>query len=207
MLFKPTEKIELDFRSEFTTLEELNAIRVKLAKRANSRLLRLEKKAQKESDGKSYIGWAYKPATRYTQEAYGKSRFNTNKNFYDDPFQVMEELDEIIMFLNSESSTITGINNIENRIINTFDQKHGLKIENPKDFFNFLETETYKNALYNISSGQIQEFFNRVQQTGKDKTREFAEKLLDDFNNSKDQTIEQLYEYAGLDFFEYIGKK
>ena len=56
MKIKPSEKIELDLRGDFTSLDDLNKLRVKLARRANSRLLRLEKKASKDSKGNKYIG-------------------------------------------------------------------------------------------------------------------------------------------------------
>lgn len=199
MKFKPSEKIELDLRGDFTTLDDLNKLRVKLARRANSRLLRLEKKAIKTDQ--KYVGWAYKPATRYTQKAYGSNRFSTRKEISDNPFEVIEELEEIINFLNAESSTVTGVKNIESRIIETF-RKKGLEVRNPKDFFDFLSSETYKQSEKNLSSEQIQELFDRAVGTGK--TVKQVQQTLEDFNNRKINTIDELYEDVGLDFWEYV---
>lgn len=199
MKFKPSEKIELDLRGDFTSLDDLNKLRVKLARRANSRLLRLEKKAIKTDQ--KYIGWAYKPATRYTQKAYGSNRFSTRKEISDDPFEVIEELEEIINFLNAESSTVTGVKNIESRITETF-RKKGLEVKNPKDFFDFLSSETYKQSEKNLSSEQIQELFNRA--VGVGKTVKQVKQTLEDFNNKKINTIDELYEDIGLDFWEYV---
>lgn len=202
MKFKPSEKIELDLRNDFTSLDDLNKLRVKLARRANSRLLRLEKKASKDSKGRNkYIGWAYKPATRYTQKAYGSNRFSTRKEISDDPFEVIEEVEEIINFLNAESSTVTGVRNIESRITETF-RKKGLDVKNPKDFFDFLSSETYKQSEKNLSSEQIQELFDRA--VGVGKTAMEIKQTLEDFNNKKINTIDELYEDVGLDFWEYV---
>lgn len=193
MKFKPSEKIELDLRNDFTSLDDLNKLRVKLARRANSRLLRLEKKG--------LVGWAYKPAVRYTQKAYGLKRFSKRKKISDDPFEVIEEVEEIINFLNAESSTVTGVKNIESRITETF-RKKGLDVKNPKDFFDFLSSETYKQSEKNLSSEQIQELFNRA--IGAGKTAMEIKQTLEDFNNKKINTIDELYEGVGLDFWEYV---
>ena len=193
MKFKPSEKIELDLRNDFTSLDDLNKLRVKLARRANSRLLRLEKKG--------LVGWAYKPAVRYTQKAYGSNRFSTRKEISDDPFEVIEEVEEIINFLNAESSTVTGVRNIESRITETF-RKKGLDVKNPKDFFDFLSSETYKQSEKNLSSEQIQELFDRA--VGVGKTAMEIKQTLEDFNNKKINTIDELYEDVGLDFWEYV---
>lgn len=193
MKFKPSEKIELDLRNDFTSLDDLNKLRVKLARRANSRLLRLEKKG--------LVGWAYKPAVRYTQKAYGSNRFSTRKEISDDPFEVIEEVEEIINFLNAESSTVTGVKNIESRITETF-RKKGLDVKNPKDFFDFLSSETYKQSEKNLSSEQIQELFDRA--VGAGKTAMEIKQTLEDFNNKKINTIDELYEGVGLDFWEYV---
>lgn len=193
MRFKPSEKIELDLRNDFTSLDDLNKLRVKLARRANSRLLRLEKKG--------LVGWAYKPAVRYTQKAYGTNRFSTRKEISDDPFEVIEEVEEIINFLNAESSTVTGVRNIESRITETF-RKKGLDVKNPKDFFDFLSSETYKQSEKNLSSEQIQELFDRA--VGVGKTAMEIKQTLEDFNNKKITTIDELYEDVGLDFWEYV---
>lgn len=201
MKFKPSEKIELDLRGDFTSLDDLNKLRVKLARRANSRLLRLEKKASKDSKGSKYIGWAYKPATRYTQKANGSNRFSTRKEISDDPFEVIEEIEEIINFLNAESSTVTGVKNIESRITETF-RKKGLEVKNPKVFFDFLSSETYKQSEKNLSSEQIQELFDRA--VGKGKAVKQIKQTLEDFNNHKINTIDELYEDLGLDFWEYV---
>lgn len=193
MKFKPSEKIELDLRNGFASLDDLNKLRLKLARRANSRLLRLEKKR--------LVGWAYKPAVRYTQKAYGSNRFSTRKEISDDPFEVIEEVEEIINFLNAESSTVTGVRNIESRITETF-RKKGLDVKNPKDFFEFLSSETYKQSEKNLSSEQIQELFDRA--VGAGKTAMEIKQTLEDFNNKKINTIDELYEGVGLDFWEYV---
>ena len=200
MKFKPSEKIELDLRGDFTSLDDLNNLRVKLARRANSRLLRLEKKAIKTDQ--KYIGWAYKPATRYTQKAYGSNRFSTRKKISDDPFEVIEEVEEIINFLNAKSSTPTGIRSIENQIIQTFRTKHHLTIKNPKEFLDFLANETFKDSKKNLSSEQVQDFYDRTINDTKKDIQEI-EKALENFNLGKIKDITELYKETGLDFWKY----
>jgi hypothetical protein len=202
MKFKPSEKIELDLRGDFTSLDDLNKLRVKLARRANSRLLRLEKKASKDSKGNKYIGWAYKPTTRYTQKAYGSNRFSTRKEISDDPFEVIEEVEEIINFLNAKSSTPTGIRSIENQIIQTFRTKHHLTIKNPKEFLDFLASETFKDSKKNLSSEQVQDFYDRTINDTKKGIQEI-EKALENFNLGKIKDITELYKETGLDFWKY----
>lgn len=168
------------------SLSRLNSIRLRYARIANERLRRLEKA------GRDF--WAYDIAVNYTQKAYGRNRFNQARQWKGSMEGIINEIEELSKFLNMETSTLRGQKAVDRRIAKTFKQK-GLKMSDPKAFFNFLNSAQYKNlANKGITSEQLQEFFDR----SVDDQYELSEiyNAFEEFENS-DMTVEELFNRHG----------
>lgn len=168
------------------SLVRLNSIRLRYARVANERLRNLEKA------GRDF--WAYDVAVDYTQKAYGRNRFNQAKQWMGTMEGIISEIQELSKFLNMETSTVRGQHAVDKRITKTFQQK-GLKMSDPKAFFNFLNSAQYKNlANKGITSEQLQEFFDR----SVDDQYEITEiyNAFEEFENSG-MTVEELFNRHG----------
>ena len=170
------------------SLSRLNAIRLRYARVANERLRNLEKA------GRDF--WAYDVAVDYTQKAHGRNRFNQSQQWKGTVKGLVSEIQELSKFLNLETSTVRGQHAVDRRIIKIFrDEKHGLKLNDPRVFFDFLNSAQYKKlANKGITSEQLQEFFDR----STDDNYELDEiyDLLDEFEKTE-MTVEELFNRHG----------
>lgn len=66
---------------------------------------------------------------------------------------------EILEFLNSKTSTVSGIVEVENNAIQAFRDK-GLTIADPESWWEFLGSDTYKDLTSIYDSNQIQEMLD-----------------------------------------------
>lgn len=184
---KRTGRINIDVRSGGYTLEELDRMRRKLAKRANSRLLSLERA------GRDY--WAYDIAQQYLS-ARNRRRFS-ERSFKGSARNAVRELEEIISFLNSASSTISGSRAIENKIKATFAEK-GVNVSElgSQDFFDFLDWyNSDKRGRSKIQSAIAIDFYNKAIQQGK--SREDAETAIEQFKQGR-ASLRDMYSANGI---------
>lgn len=184
---KRTGRINIDVRGGRYTLEELDRMRRKLAKRANSRLLSLERA------GRDY--WAYDIAQRYLS-ARNRRRFS-ERSFKGSARNAVRELEEIISFLNSASSTISGSKAIENKIKATFAEK-GVNVSEleSRDFFDFLDWyNSDKRGRSKIQSAIAIDFYNKAIQQGK--SREDVETAIEQFKQGR-ASLRDMYSANGI---------
>lgn len=170
------------------SLTRLNSIRLRYARIANERLRNLEK-AERDF-------WAYDVAVDYTQKAYGKNRFNQSKQWKGTVEGLIGEIQELSKFLNMKTSTVRGHHSVDRKIIKTFrGEKHGLKLNEPKVFFDFLNSAQYKNlANKGITSEQLQEFFDRSTDDNYEIDEIYG--LLEEFEKTE-MTVEELFNRHG----------
>lgn len=184
---KRTERINIDVRRGGYTLEELDRMRRKLAKRANARLLSLERA------GRDY--WAYDIAQQYLN-ARNRRRFSV-KGFKGSQRNAVRELEEIISFLNSASSTITGSKAIENKIKSSFARK-GVNVSElgSRDFFDFLDWyNSDKRGRSKIQSTIAIDFYNKAIQQGK--TKEDVQAAIEQFKQGR-ASLRDMYSANGI---------
>lgn len=180
-----------NFRSGDFTRGELDALYKQMARRANQRLRSLEKADR--------AFWAYDKATLYTQRAYGKSRFPTTPGKMTDK-GLVRSLEELQVFLNSQTSTVRGSRQVDKRIVDTFSRR-GIKIENKKEFFNFLDSSQFRSlSNKKIDSDRLIEFYTRSKEKG-DSDEEITE-LLEDFRQGQIDGIDELFEKQGFSLLE-----
>lgn len=184
---KRTTRINIDVRRGGYTLEELDRMRRKLAKRANARLLSLERA------GRDY--WAYDIAQRYLS-ARNRRRFS-ERAFKGSARNAVRELEEIISFLNSASSTITGSKAIEDKIKSSFARK-GVNVSDlgSRDFFDFLDWyNSDKRGRSKIQSAIAIDFYNKAIQQGK--TKEDVETAIEQFKQGR-TSLRDMYSANGI---------
>ena len=187
------ETVRIDLRRKDVDIEEVRSIRRKLAKRANQRLRVLEKNKLTKN--------AYRVVTRYTQQTRGKDRFSEAKMVKADMGYLKQEILELERFLNSVTSTLTGYKKLEQQRLKVF-RDYGLKVKDTQEFFDFLDSEIYKQlANKAISSDILQEFYDTVK-SKKDAKKEEIQKALEKFREGNIDTIDELYEEFDLTFME-----
>ena len=115
MARKPDYLQTTNYWNVSASMEALQAVRRKLAKRANQRMLRLERSASPIT-GKAYHVGAYDIAQA---ELGDRKRFSEKLNYSIDITELKKEIGQIQAFLNAKSSTVSGNVEIEEKRIAT----------------------------------------------------------------------------------------
>lgn len=185
------EYLNIDLRGKRYDIDEVRALRRKLAKRANARLLSLERKGLTKN--------AYRVATRYTQATRGRNRFSEAYLKSAEISYLREDIENLRVFLNSVTSTVFGYKQLEKERIARFRQK-GLKIDDEDQFYRFLNSKIYKDLANKlISSDKLIEFYDDVVDSGKYEMKDLKE-ALDEFKKGDVESIDDLYEMFNLKF-------
>lgn len=151
--------------------QDLEAIRKKLAKRANQRLFRLEQATEKE--GKSYLYGAYE---HYAVKKLGaRPRWRETLRYDGSITSLRKEVQEIVTFLNAETSTKSGVLKLEaerDRIFQSgeWGNGRGVKIEvTDSEFYRFLSSGILKGKLADyFTSAQIISAYEKARESGKE---------------------------------------
>lgn len=115
MARKPDYLQTTNYWNVSASMEALQAVRRKLAKRANQRMVRLERSASPIT-GKAYHVGAYDIAQA---ELGDRRRFSEKLNYSTDITELKKEIGQIQAFLNAKSSTVSGNVEIEEKRIAT----------------------------------------------------------------------------------------
>lgn len=176
------------------TIEDLKAMRLRMAKTANQRMRVLEHSG--------HTRYAYSRPKAYLKRI-GRKRFSEvldPKGYTEQQLRV--EVGELAGFLNAQTSTITGIKKYRKNLLNTFRAK-GITISDEFDIIDFFESEQYKSALEHFSSDILVELYDDLIGSGytKEDILSGLEKYLEGDN---DETLNDLYSSFALDFFDFI---
>lgn len=185
------EYLNIDLRGKRYDIDEVRALRRKLAKRANARLLSLERKGLTKN--------AYRVATRYTQATRGRNRFSEAYLKSAEISYLREDIENLRVFLNSVTSTVSGYKQLKKERIARFRQK-GLKIDDEDQFYRFLNSKIYKDLANKlISSDKLIEFYDDVVDSGKYEMKDLKE-ALEEFKKGDVESIDDLHEMFNLKF-------
>lgn len=194
---------ELDFYSTPISVETLEIVRRRLAKRANQRMVRLERSVSPIS-GEAYHVGAYDMAQEYLREQKNTDKknlrfseklsqrsaedFDSNREYRQ---YLLDEVAHLQSFLTAKSSTTRGNKAIEAKRVATF-KEAGISeaVATSKSFYNFITGAAYKFLDNRIQdSEKLQELFDYY--TDPEKTREMK---VDDFNKILDEYTDWLDE-------------
>lgn len=204
--------LELDVYQASLTPTKLSQVRRTLAKRANQRLLRLER-ATSNVTGERYseIG-AYPKAMSYLERT-GRRRFDERSRTKMDYDEQRREVIELQAFLSSKTSTVQGIREIEQERIKTFgsgkwgsyqwtdQERRALQFASTKEFYEFLNSSIYKELKSSgFTSDQLIEVYDEARERYQGRDREVLLKLteaLDRFRAQGSISLKELREAAG----------
>ena len=160
--------------------QELSQLRRKYAKRANQRLLRLERSVSPIS-GEAYHAGAYDTALEYLREIGRGKRFSESINYAKtineetgetayNIYRLKREIMELDTFLHSKSSTPAGNREIEQKRVETFTSpKWGFSKETvtSKGFYDFLQSQAYDYFVKNsFTSEQLMDIYDAYRDEG-----------------------------------------
>ena len=184
---KSQDYYNYNFRSGQFTRGELEALYKNMARTANQRLARLEKADR--------AFWAYDKATLFTQRAYGTNRFKTSASNMTDK-GLIRVLEEMRTFLGSKTSTVSGSKNVDRKILKKFREKK-VDIKDPKEFFQFLNSEQFRKLSgKKLSSSVLIDYYVRSSEQGDN--LETIKDELEDFRTGKIEGADVLFERKGM---------
>lgn len=172
---KNKEDLTADVYRGSYSMDELQRMRRALAKRANQRIVRLERGQSKVTGEKWNTFGAVTDVYDYlNKQKEGRTRFRENKNALTDIQSLRREITVLQGFLGRKSSLVSGMKEIENKRINTFEtgkwgtkwKKTGipnkpLHFASNKEFYDFLNSETFKGLVSTgFTSEQLVELYD-----------------------------------------------
>lgn len=180
----------VDLRRSYSDSEmrQLQETRRRLAKRANSRLLRLERAGLDTTH-------VYKTTMNYLLDD-GKMRFSERRNV--DIYTLKSDLAELGTFLNAKTSTVGGYRKYERQVRKTLKEEYGIDSGEFDDFIAFMSSESAKRSLNQVSSEFLVEFFDTASDEGV--SIEQLKDALREYNEGKIEGWDEVYEYVGLSF-------
>lgn len=120
----------------------LEAVYRRLAKTADQRLVRLERYVKEEGYG-SALQWAYRRAERDIQAWGGEKATRWNIKSPDSIAGLKAKIEDIKTFLEAESSTKRGLASINEKRVNSINEKYGTNFS-PAELKNFMASNLWK---------------------------------------------------------------
>lgn len=202
---------EIDPHDKSLSRQDLLSIRRQLAKRANQRLVRLERGSFKVT-GEDFTGYgAYKHAMVHLEASKQGTRFKESINYLSDanPKEIRDEIKRLQTFLHSKTSTVAGHREIEKMRIKTFEsgqwglteeQKARGEMNKPlhfsdtKEFYDFLNSKTFEDLKkHAFTSEQLIEIYDEYNVAGnEEKTIKAFEAALEEFRAQGNASFKSL---------------
>ncbi len=132
------------------TVKELQEIRKVLAKRANQRIVRLER-AISPITGESYASYGAIDLIKVMLKQQGRNRISESLNWTDDVRRLKREISAIQNFLNSKTSTVKGQRSAEEKRAQTFESG---KWKNLEEMFG-NEATTLRKKIQNARNEEF----------------------------------------------------
>lgn len=203
---------DLDVYRGRYSVPELQNIRRTLAKRANQRMVRLERARGITGEKFSEFG-AITGAYDYLQtQKKGRKRFQESAKAITDINALRREITVLQGFLGRKTSLVSGIRQIENKRTQTFasgkwgtgykwtgEEKRQLLFSSTKEFYNFLNSQTFKDLLSKgFTSEQVIEIYDssREKKSHESVMEEF-EKAVREYKEKQNATLQDLIRRTG----------
>lgn len=179
--------------------EEIEKEYNRLAKKADARLRALES-YQHQKNFKTATKWAYAKAMRDIKSWGGNKRFQTSaKNLSDTELQM--KMKDIETFLESPTSTKSGIREVYIKRVSTLNEKLGTNYT-WHEFADFIKSDTYEkidslfgsNTIFSVVSKTKKLTKKMMEEIEKDKKKK--EKFEKKYSPIERETIEKLKEYG-----------
>lgn len=208
---KVKEDLTADVYRGSYSLDELQRIRRTLAKRANQRIVRLERAESKVTGEKWNTFGAVTEVYDYlNRQKSGRTRFRETTQAFTDPQALKREITVLQGFLGRKSSLVSGMREIEQKRISSFETgKWGMKwkktgipnkplhFTSNKEFYDFLNSETFKGLVSTgFTSEQIVELYDSARvRLGEEEDNAVSNAMsdaLDEYRNKGNASLKDL---------------
>lgn len=208
---KVKEDLTADVYRGSYSIDELQRMRRTLAKRANQRIVRLERGESKITGEKWNTFGAVLDAYDYlNKQKEGRTRFRESKNAMTDAQDLKREITVLQGFLSRKSSLVSGMKEIEQKRLSAFEsgkwglnwKKKGilnkpLHFTSNKEFYDFLNSETFKGLVSTgFTSEQIIELYDSARvRTGEESDDVVADAMagaLEEYRHKGNASLKDL---------------
>lgn len=213
-------EIGINVYQEAYTVGQLQDLRRKLAKRANQRIVRLER-ASSDITGESFAEFgAVQDAYDYLEhQKKGRKRFRETLGALNDTNELRREITVLQGFLGRKTSLVSGQREIEKKRIETFETgkwgslyrmtgttRKGIKFSSTKEFYNFLNSSLFKGLIAaGFSSEQIIEIYDSAIESYQGKEEEILDRMqeaLEAYRSGQNISIKDLVKRLGMKMIE-----
>ena len=209
---KVKEDLTADVYRGSYSLDELQRMRRALAKRANQRIVRLERGESKVTGEKWNTFGAVTEVYDYlNRQKPGRTRFRETAQAFTDPQALKLEITVLQGFLGRKSSTVSGMKEIEQKRMSSFETgKWGRKwkknaiLNKPlhfasnKEFYDFLNSETFKGLVSTgFTSEQLVEMYDSArvrlgEKAEEDEVSKAMADALEEYRNKGNASLKDL---------------
>lgn len=189
------------------TMDELQQMRRKLAKRANQRIVRLANNKSMVT-GEAYdsygaVDLVYDYLRKQRKGEGQLLRFSERQHVDMDKKALKKEISELQNFLNAKTSTVGGQKRAERLRIEAF-ESGGLKIATNKEFYNFMNSDVFTKAVNGFDSATIVDLYDKARKvTNKDGEEMYDDDkvrdIIDEYMKNEKVTVKELYAQFGLE--------
>ena len=158
------------YRQSFT-YTELEAIRRKYAKRANQRMLRLERAGHAVNE----------PITEYLQQI-GRNRISEQRSFKGTTAQLKREIAVLTGFLESKRSLVSGRKQIAKQTANTLKDRYGVDLSSDDLDYLLNNFNDFKEAV-NMNSDALLQTIGEV--SGDIDSKQKIDKIIKELRNKR----------------------
>lgn len=134
-------------RSGHKTMSDYQKFYRKLAKAADSRLIKLEE-ISKRKEYDDVLEWAYKQAQYDIRYRFGEDANRFDRKLPNDIRKMKKSIKDVLTFLNAPTSTVTGINDVFVKRAGTISKRYGINVD-WQTVGNLFNSTLYKKAIGN----------------------------------------------------------
>lgn len=188
------------------TIDELQQMRRKLAKRANQRIVRLSRNKSivtgEAYDSYGAVDLVYDYLRKQKDGKGGLLRFSERQHVDMDKKALKKEISEIQNFLNAKTSTVKGQKKAETLRLEAF-ESGGVSIATNKEFYNFMNSDVFTKALRGFDSATLVDVYDKARKvTNKDGEEVYdddkVKDIINEYIKQKNVNVKELYTKFGL---------
>lgn len=170
------------FPEDASSYDDLRKAYLHLADIADRRMRRLEEYASKDKKYANILKFAYDKAINdiEAERGSGANRFKAGALANGNILNIQSRINDVLKFLNSPTSTISGVKKVYGKRANVINEKYGLDLtwEHMADFF---ENESVQATIQNFASDTAMKMIGKYYRN-KDEIQE----IFDKANNRSD---------------------
>lgn len=170
------------FPEDASSYDDLRKAYLHLADIADRRMRRLEEYASKDKKYANILKFAYDKAINdiEAERGSGSNRFKAGASANGNILNIQSRINDVLKFLNSPTSTISGVKKVYGQRAKVINEKYGLDLtwEHMADFF---ENESVQATIQNFASDTAMKMIGKYY-----RNKDEIQKIFDKANNKSD---------------------